>query len=78
MVSVTARGTGPKVLMSQVFGKRASIGFCQGLEVPFALRLQVWASNLDPYLLLSCLCGGVKSVGPYWFTVYSGYIRTPD
>ena len=47
-----------------------------GRAEPAKVR-KVWAANLGPSALLSCL-GGVKGMGPYWYVVYSGYVRLPN
>ena len=50
---------------------------CQGRHVTQRVQISkvpVGAPDVGPYPLLSCL-RGLKSRGPYWCLVYTGYVR---
>ena len=40
-------------------------------------KLRSMGRQFGPLLFLSCFCG-LKSMGPCWYMLYSGYIRIPD
>ena len=40
----------------------------------YDVRFQVWAPDLGLYPLLFSFCS-LKRMGPYWYMVYSGYMR---